>query len=91
MFGFVETSIDTKKYSDAARDGDNHFYCQKRYVKETARFEDLLPDLVPSRPEISHYFCTVCARRDKQTNWSVPIVRNCYAMNITLLYILPLN
>lgn len=70
----VETPIDTKQYSDAAKAEDNRYYCHKRYVKETARFEDLLAELKPSRPEISHYFCTVCARRDKQTYWSNPIV-----------------
>ncbi|XP_017883668.1 DNA (cytosine-5)-methyltransferase PliMCI-like [Ceratina calcarata] len=60
---------DEKKY----KDGKTFFY-QKRYLFETCRFEDPLPELECTSTISSHCFCAVCARVKELDEFNTPKV-----------------
>ncbi|XP_017756525.1 PREDICTED: DNA (cytosine-5)-methyltransferase PliMCI-like [Eufriesea mexicana] len=57
------------------KDLDNKtFFYQKRYIPETARFEDPSPDLQCLRKETTHRFCSACARLRALEQFNTPKV-----------------
>lgn len=54
-------------------DGKTFFY-QMRYIPESARFEDPLPDLECPRKGTSHRFCPACAQLRALEQYDTPKV-----------------
>lgn len=58
------------------------FFFQKRYIPETARFEDPVPDIKNLHKRNSYRFCSACARLNTLEQFNTPKV---YKINIVMV------
>lgn len=58
------------------------FFFQKRYIPETARFEDPIPDIKYLHKRNNYRFCPACTRLNMLEQFNTPKV---YKINIVII------